>query len=185
MAQLRIERVNALPLVLTPSTLYFVRASEADLLDLYMTGTDEAEVRHIISKTEISNMIAAAISGTNGIILVNDITERDALSLSANSFVLVLDATDDPTVSSGAALYFYDFVNTTWYKVSEFESLDVTLEWSAINGRPTSSPAQIDLAVSQRHVHGNMAVLDALSEDAGQLMYSGEPVGNVITTAEW
>ena len=55
-----------------------------------------------------------------------DIGLRDALNPTKNILCLVLDATADPTVNSGSALYAYELATTTWHKVSEYESLDLT-----------------------------------------------------------
>ncbi|MNG09211.1 hypothetical protein D3C84_926220 [compost metagenome] len=58
--------------------------------------------------------------------------------------------------------------------------MDVTLTWDAIQGRPTSTPAQIDSAVSQAHSHANKATLDKFSEAGGLVRYNGAPI-----PAEW
>ena len=42
--------------------------------------------------------------------------------------------------------------------------MDAVVQWSNINGRPTSSVAQIDSAVTNSHTHSNKAVLDATQE---------------------
>jgi hypothetical protein len=48
--------------------------------------------------------------------IVANITERNALVLTGNTPVLVIDASDDPNVNSGHAFYVYNFANTTWIK---------------------------------------------------------------------
>jgi hypothetical protein len=103
------------------------------------------------------------------------IAARDAATLDRNTIVLVTDASADSTVTSGAALYFYDNAGDQFTKVAEFESLDLQLTWSSITGRPTSSPASIDQAVSDSHTHSNKTTLDAITS-AGS--------GSIITTAE-
>lgn len=114
--------------------------------------------------------------------VVADIQARNAMAvedLYESLFVYVLDATGDPTVASGAALYIYaqDIDNPgsyVWHKVAEMESLDVELNWSDILGRPTSTPAAIDQQVTDSHTHSNKTVLDALSESVnGNLSYEG------------
>lgn len=184
--QMRIERVNALPATLSGSTMYVVKSSEAGLADVYFTNNDGTEARHVIKKSEITDMINTSIGNFTNIQLAADITARDALSLTRNALVLVLDATDDATVSNGAALYLYDVVTTAWHKVSEFESMDVTLTWDAIQGRPTSTVAEIDDAVAKAHVHANKAQLDKIGEDAdGVLQYNGAYIEAQIAVNEW
>lgn len=184
--QMRIERVNALPATLSGSTMYVVKSSEAGLADVYFTNNDGTEARHVIKKSEITDMINTSIGNFTNIQLAADITARDALSLTRNALVLVLDATDDATVSNGAALYLYDVATTAWHKVSEFESMDVTLTWDAIQGRPTSTVAEIDDAVAKAHVHANKAQLDKIGEDAdGVLQYNGAYIEAQIAVNEW
>lgn len=115
--------------------------------------------------------------------VVADIAARDAIpveDLYESLFVYVLDASDDPSVTAGAALYIYaedpeNVGSYIWHKVAELESLDVELQWTSILGRPTSTPAQIDQQVADSHTHSNKSVLDKLNEAvSGNLMYDGQ-----------
>ena len=80
---------------------------------------------------------------------VADIAERDALSgnLPDGALVTVLDASADPTVDSGPATYVWD--GSQFVKVAETEGLDQQVEWSDVNGRPSSAVPDIDDAVSK------------------------------------
>lgn len=183
---MRIERVNALPATLTGSTMYVVKSTENGLADIYFTNNDGTEARHVINKTEIGSMITSSISDFTNIKIAADIAARDALTLTRNMLVLVINATGDETVSAGAALYVYNSVNFEWTKVSEFESMDVTLTWDAIEGRPTSSVVSIDDAVTKRHSHANSAELAKVGEGAdGVFQYNGAYVAAVIAVNEW
>lgn len=184
--QMRIERVNALPATLTGSTMYVVKSTEAGLADVYFTNNAGTEARHVIKKSEINDMITNSISSFSNIQMAADITARNALAPTRNVLSLVLDATGDATVTSGAALYLYDVATTTWHKVSEFESMDVTLTWDAIQGRPTSTVTQIDDAVAQAHSHANKAQLDKIGEDGdGLFQYNGAYIEANIAVNEW
>lgn len=66
--------------------------------------------------------------------LVPDIPARNALSPTSRDFCWVKNATEDTTVSSGAALYFY--AENAWVKIAEVEGLDVPLLWSKLQGVP-------------------------------------------------
>ncbi len=99
--------------------------------------------------------------------------------------MLVQDASADPTVESGAALYAWNPATSAWLKVAEYESMDVELNWDAINGRPTSTPAQIDTAVSQAHTHANKSTLDKFSEDGGLVRFGGQPIPAEWNGAAW
>jgi hypothetical protein len=86
----------------------------------------------------------------------------------------VRDATGDATVQAGAATYVYDFANTVWVKVNEFESMDINLDWAGITNKPTSTVAAIDAAVVASHTHLNKTQLDSIGQDANSnLTYGG------------
>jgi hypothetical protein len=101
--------------------------------------------------------------------------------------VWVNDATGDTSVTSGWAIYRkrvgvgIDYTQLAgWTKVAESEGLDVVVQWDNIQGKPSSTPAQIDQAVTDDHTHSNKAALDLLADatsgsDVG-LTYNGEAV---------
>ena len=65
-----------------------------------------------------------------GVTYVADIDARDALSdEQKKSLAFVIDATDDPTVTRGAAMYGWDataeYGSGAWVKIAEVESLDI------------------------------------------------------------
>jgi len=62
MTTMNIQRVNALPAILAASTLYIVKGVAGDLADLYFSGTNPAEVRRVLNKTDIMGFIEAATS---------------------------------------------------------------------------------------------------------------------------
>jgi uncharacterized surface anchored protein len=186
MSFISIARVNALPATLEANTLYLVKSASTGLMEMTVTGNTSSEVRHLINEAEIQTMINNSVANFSNIRLTADIATRDALVLDHNSIVLVADATGDATVNAGAALYFYDVAGNTYTKVSEYESLDVVLEWSAIQNKPTSSVADIDDAVARKHSHANIATLDLLTQDAnGNLLVNGQYPGTYIATTEW
>lgn len=183
---MHIERVTALPAVLTPSAMYIVKATEAGLAEVYFSNSDGTEARHVINKTEINAMISTQLTNFSNIQVVADITARDALNPTRNILALALDAAEDTTVTAGAALYVFDDATDVWHKVSEFESLDVVLQWDAIQGRPSSTVAQIDDAVSKAHTHANKAQLDKIGEDAeGNFQYNGAYIDANIAVSDW
>jgi hypothetical protein len=172
MASFRIERVTALPGTLIANTIYLVSVS-ADVFELYATG-NSATARRILNQNDIEALIDAAVAGLSGVSVVADIAERDALVLTANTQVFVIDATADSTVNSGGATYIYRVSNDTFTKISESESLDLVLQWASIQGGPASSPAQIDSAVSNSHTHANKTQLDLVGQSAsGDITYNG------------
>jgi hypothetical protein len=57
---------------------------------------------------------------------IADIPSRDAVDEADRHFIyVVLDASGDATVESGAATYSWDDTNSVWVKLSEFESMDI------------------------------------------------------------
>lgn len=186
MAQLAFAKVAALPGVLAANTLYAVAGAEANLFDLYLSDSTGSSARHIISKTEIQAMVTGNIADFTNIRVFADIAARDAVTLDRNVISMVVDASADATVTTGAAMYIYDADVDTWTKISEVESMDLNLTWEALLNKPTSSVAAIDDAVAKAHVHANKAVLDDLADDgAGVLKYKGAYVGAALTAVEW
>jgi len=79
-----------------------------------------------------------------GVTYVADITARDALSAEQKkSLAFVIDATGDPTVTRGAAMYGWDETANSnagaWVKIAEVESLDIDV--SAIECSYTNAEA--------------------------------------------
>lgn len=106
----------------------------------------------------------------------------DINKIYAGELVMVTDASEDPTVESGWAIY-RRLTNATdltdlasWQKIAEKESLDVVVSWDNLKDKPTSTVSAIDAAVTNSHTHANKAVLDKLSEQDGVLYYDGLPV---------
>lgn len=95
------------------------------------------------------------------------------------------DATGDATVASGGATYLYNVAGAAWVKISEAESMDVSLNWAALVGRPSSAVADIDDAVAKRHTHANKTELDKIGEAGGELTYNGAQVKTEWGSTGW
>ena len=170
-----IRKVTALPATLEPNSLYLVGDGTTDA-EAFITSTTGTAVG-FGNTAFVNTLINTAMAAQSNFQVVDDIAARDALSPASSVMVLVSDASGDPTVDAGAALYAYDSATSTWSKVSEFESLDVSITWSSITDGPASSPAMVDAAVAATHTHTNMTELDKVGEDAdGCLTYDGDPV---------
>lgn len=184
MVKTRIEWVRRLPQEILPSTIYLLRSESGSFAEIFLSNSDATEVRHIFDSTDAKAMIDEAISGFSSVMVVDTIEERDQLDLTKNTQVMVLDATGDETVSRGAATYIYREEGKEFIKISEFESLDVTLNWDDLVGRPASGPDAIDEAVQKAHGHENIEVLDKFHEEDGNLLH-GENA--IVTTRnnEW
>lgn len=190
---LKFRKVASLPATYEGSTMYMVADSvNAALFEMYLSSADGTTVRHLLNKSEIQTMIntsvAGSIAGMGTMSVVADIAARDALNPATVSLALVLNATADTSVTNGAATYVYNTTTSAWIKIAEYESLDVVLQWSNIVGRPTSTPAQIDAAVTGNHNHGNKPVLDGLSIASGgsnRLLSAGQPIRGFLEEESW
>lgn len=186
MANVLFKKSLSLPTTFTPNTVYLI-PSQADpnYLDIYVSNASGTSAKKIVTKDDINNIISQ-LSSALAFLIVADITERNALTLSENKLILVVDASADPTVNTGSALYAWKNDTSEWFKISENESLDVTLDWNSIQGRPTSTPAQIDQAVADSHTHANKAQLDKISEDVnGEFLYNGDYPLARLSASEW
>lgn len=168
--------------------MYFVQSGT--VAETYVTNSSGVarSVGNTAMITSVANsLISSALADMDVLQIVADITARNALSLTRNAMALVLDATGDATVTTGAALYAYRESNTSWIKITEYEALseNITLTWASISGKPTSAPSLIDDAVTKRHVHANLTFLDKVGESAGSLTYDGQLVGANWNTTNW
>jgi len=178
---LAFNKVTSLPGSLEPDSFYYVE--NGSYAEAYLTD-DAGVAKSIGNSTMITALATAAanavVADFNTVLIAADIAARDALVLDVNRMVLVTDASADATVTAGAALYAYNAGTTSFTKLSEFESMDVTVTWAAISGKPTSTPAQIDSAVWQAHSHTNKTVLDKFSEIGGKPYYNGAEIGGAV-----
>ena len=181
---LTFHKVTALPGTLVADAVYIVSTS-APIAEIYITDSS-ANARRVINTADVQAMINTSLAATGGVEIVADIAARNALVQTANGLVMVLDATADTTVTTGAATYAYRHANTSYTKISEAESMDVVLQWANIQGKPTSTVAQIDDAVTKRHTHANKTQLDLVGQDgAGNMTYNGNPVVPGWSTTAW
>lgn len=171
------SKLTAVPsLPCAPNAVFFVApTSKPNYVEIYVSNSAGTALKRLLTDADIQALIDASISGLAGEMpIVADIAARNALSPTKNTQVLVLDATGDSTVASGAATYLYRVSTTSWIKLSEAESLDLILQWANIQGKPTSSPSAIDTAVGNSHAHnGNLTQLNKIGENAdGLFTYS-------------
>ena len=182
MPTLQFFKETAMPGQLVGNAVYMIApTARPDYVEIYVTNAAGTASRRSINQVDIQAMIDAAVAGSaggSGTVIVDNIAGRDAIPTGdrPNALtVLVIDASADATVDAGAATYVWRQSNSTWIKVSEAESLDLSLTWAMIGDGPTSTPAAIDAAVAASHSHLNKTQLDKIGEDgAGLLTYDGE-----------
>ena len=182
MPAIKIHKTTTLPGTLEGHSIYLVApAAKPNYVEMYVTNADATAVRRVITEQDVINLINA-----RDIQIVNDIAARNALTPVNGQLVYVLNATGDPTVASGAASYLWKADTSEWIKLTEFESMDVIVRWSNIQGAPTSSPSAIDTAVANSHTHANKTQLDKIGEDGnGNFIYNGQPPRARLETAGW
>ena len=84
----------------------------------------------------------------------------------------VTSAIGDSTVTAGAALYLYKNATDKWSKVSETESMDLTLLWANIQNKPTATVTNIDKAAN---------LLAAVTTSSTELEYVKGTTSNIQT----
>lgn len=178
-----ISRVVALPQVLETNTMYIVKQPGSAEVQLTFVGTTADAIGHTLTHSSVETMISAALAGVASVYVVANIAAMNALTPQANSVCYVKNTTGDPLATGGAGAYVWSTVDALWLPLPGTLKKEIT--WNEITGKPTSSPAQIDQAVLERHTHANMATLDLLSDDGGKLAYRGEPVSDVDFESNW
>lgn len=177
MSQVNFYKTTSLPGTLVANSFYYVE--NGTYAESYVTD-DAGQARMIGNSVMITAIAQALVNAANSAKLhrVADIPARNALpaTFTGNLMALVTDASADPTVTAGAALYFYEDATDTWTKVAEYESMDAIINWSDIVGRPSSTPAAIDAAVTNSHTHLNKPTLDQIGSINGRLAFNGQLV---------
>ena len=181
MAALNFFKVTTLPGTLVADSVYFVL--NGSYAETYVT--DSSGVGKSVGNTAMIQAVASGIGGQSQVQVVADIAARDALTLTENTMVLVVNAIGDPSVTTGAALYVWVQSTTSYTKVAEYESMDVVLQWANIQGKPTSTAAQIDTAVTEAHTHSNKTFLDKIGETGGLMTYNGASVATQWGSTDW
>lgn len=186
MSTLKINRVLALPEILEAHSLYIVKSNQSGIAELVFT-TEQAEPLKVIDTAFVETMIAGVVTKASSIEVVNTITDRDALVLENDATVYVLDATEDPSINSGSALYLYKKDAEAYTLVSGTGTASVDFDWNNLTGRPTSTAAAIDNAVENSHTHANSEALNEIQDIEGVLHYKGLPISSSIIFAqsEW
>lgn len=188
MANVKFYKVATLPGTLEGDAFYYVQ--NGSYAESYLTNSSGV-AKGCGNSAMINALIDAALADFtatgNAVEIVADIAARDVMIAAAenNLMILVIDASADATVDTGSALYAYAHNSTTTYKIAEYESMDVVVAWTSISGRPSSTAAQIDTAVSQAHSHSNKAVLDLLTAPSGTLLYNGAALTTDWATNNW
>lgn len=188
MADFHVFKETAVPSELIANAVYFIAPpGKPGFVEIYVTDNAGMAVRRVIDDVRVQAMIDAAIAGSSGgLVVVDDIAARDALTPDGALEVLVIDATADPTVSFGWARYVWLISSDSWLKLSEGESQDLVLSWANLTGKPNSTPAQIDAAVADRHQHANKTQLDKIGQDVdGNFTYGGSRPLSIWSNEAW
>jgi hypothetical protein len=233
MSKLKFYRENAMPGTPEPDSFYAIAKTinSIDFAELYVTNgasiprqvSGEDLVNAVIDTVKAQNNGLASLDGGGKVPvsqlpagigiefeIVANIAARNALAPTKNILCLVLDASADSTVTAGNALYAYQLSTTTWHKVAEFESMDLTGLMSKWRMRANTAAAvdvvendlvsfagstyiqvarsgltfTFTLVGGAAHEHANKAVLDKLSQDAdGDANYDGAPIMKWSSTA--
>lgn len=187
MATYQVFKETTLPGTLQANSIYLVApAAKPDYVEMYVTGSSASTVKRIINDVDVQDMIDTSVASQTQLEVVADITARNALTPTRNMTVLVLNATGDATVASGAATYVYRLSTTSWTKISEAESMDLSITWASITGKPTSAVVDIDDAVTKRHTHANLTQLNKIGEDGNSdLTYNGALPKTAWQSTNW
>lgn len=89
--------------------------------------------------------------------------------------VFVTDATGDPTVKSGWAIYKYTLSQNVWIKISEGESLDVIVNWSEIEDKPDTFPPE-----AHTHSYAGSSVSGGAANEALYCSGNSETAGKLV-----
>ncbi len=142
---MKIRKVLTLPGVLETDTVYVVKSTDPtstlDYQIMHMTNNAGTISYSGITFGMIDSHIDNKINAYSSAASSTKIYATYAAMLAAtaplyNEFAHVIDATGDVTVVAGGATYLYNFNTATYVKVSEFESMDVIIDWVNVVNKP-------------------------------------------------
>ena len=173
--EVKFFKLLTLPAVLENNAWYIIE--NGNYAETYITN-NLGNAKMIGNSVMINNLISAQLTAISQTYVTADISERDILtaSLNRNAIIQVINATADISVSNGGATYLWDQANNISIKISEFESMDTVLNWTSVNGRPTSTPGAIDASVLIAHEHTNKTDLDKITSVGGVIYYDNQPI---------
>lgn len=186
MSDFKIFKETAVPSELVPNSMIVVAPPEKPgRIEIYVVDNAGVATRKVLDEAQVQTMIDAAVIGAGqGLQMVSTIAQRDEIDAVDGYEVLVADASADPTVNVGWARYVW--YSGGWVKLAEAESQDLILSWELLTGKPSSTPAQIDDAVSKRHAHANKTQLDKIGEDVtGAFTYNGSRPMTIWSNVAW
>lgn len=194
MSALRILRASSLPAspaLREKNCMYLVKEPGKTNFDMYVVDAAGNAFSGFTSERLIE-VIAQYSNTTRETETVANIAARNALVNPGNRLVFVDDATGDPTVEYGSAMYYYKASTASYVKVWAADgsaggggggSPSTNVQWSDIIGRPNVSAGALENAVANSHTHANKDLLDKLSVVGGELHYNGAKVASVYMGA--
>lgn len=174
---LSLNRVDALPSVLEPDSIYAVKRPEPGMLDLYFTGKQASEIRRTVSLSDINQTSKGSVR------LVETLEQLSSIADNSVSLVYVVNPSAVAGVTEAPCWFYKDQTLDTFIKAPG--STQAYLNWADIADKPVSPVKDIDKAVADAHTHQNIDVLDKFQVDeGGRLTYKGDTVLLVVKN-EW
>jgi hypothetical protein len=140
------------------STLLFAKQSGNLSITPYATNKNGVEIRGTLNLADLNSRIEGLTLDLTDLKTVSTYVARDSLTLHKNSLVLVGDASGDPNINTGYAVYFWDNNTSTWTLTYASEDEGISVDFSMLGFASTA--AQIDTAASWEHTHGNTVLID-------------------------
>ncbi len=190
MSDLKFQKVLVLPTTFTPNTIYIVGNGEVNnVAGMYVSDLTGTTVRSIVDVAFTSDLINNMLSEINSgrTFVVDTYSDLSTVDTNLYTMAMVIDATGDVSVNSGAALYVYRQTTTSWVKISETESNDLVFDWQYLQNKPNATKEEIDAAVAASHTHNNSEVLNKIGEDQeGNITFNNVVITPILLTkVEW
>lgn len=180
-----ITRVAALPATLAPNNIYIVRSTDGKKATLVFTGERAEIVVSTFNESDALTLVDGYMEGHATVLAFATYADMLASAPTVTTYAYVRDASGDPQALHASASYVYDTVSRKWVFAPGSNAAGGSAKWSDIEGRPTSTPAAIDAAVSNAHSHTNKTILDGLGENQGKLTFGGANVSPVTVVSNW
>ncbi len=162
MSLLAIRRLNALPGVVAPSTLYIIKAPQGGFAEVYFTNADGSETRKLPTLTDIQALIAAAGGGGGGGSATQLETARLIAATGDASWQVSFDGSAD--VSAAITL------SATGVAAGDYAVVTVDAKGRVLSGRaltaadiPNLDASKITTGTLDRDTTGNAATATKLA----------------------
>lgn len=168
--------------------IYLVKPTGSMDFDVYLVDELGTAYTHF-NERRFADLFERYNTGSQGVVVVPTIPDRDALELHQDAIVFVLDDGTTGGDPAHPSLWIYVVAAQGFIKACDCPTNGGggQVSWTEIIGGPNVTAAAVEQAVADSHTHENKLVLDELDEDEnGLVTYKETPITTyLVGDASW